>query len=225
MRNYPLMKKFVLLITILFVSVISTACINNLAVQELNNKAKEYMANGETEKAIARLRSSIDLDTSIFETHYNLGVALIEESEYKEAQQSLENAIKLKPEFADSYYSLAMALEGQADEIINGIDTDKQANNDTVSDDETDSETVDKQDKSSKTLSEQNKIKIVELYNAAVENYNRYLVKKPSAEDKQKVEEQISYLNTQIQQYNSVKNNSMDNIENVSVSTSDESVE
>ena len=36
------------------------------------------MANGEVEKAICRLRSSIDLDTSIFETHYNLGVALIE---------------------------------------------------------------------------------------------------------------------------------------------------
>ena len=62
------MKKIFLLITILFVSVISTACINNLAVQELNNKAKEYMANGETEKAICRLRSSIDLDDSIFET-------------------------------------------------------------------------------------------------------------------------------------------------------------
>ena len=224
MRNYPLMKKFVLLITILFVSVISTACINNLAVQELNNKAKEYMANGETEKAIARLRSSIDLDTSIFETHYNLGVALIEEKEYKEAQQSLENAIKLKPEFADSYYSLAMALEGQADNIINGNDINNTADTDADLDENSGSDI--EQEKSAKlSLSEQDKFKIVELYNAAVDNYNKYLVKKPDAEDKDKVTEQISYLNTQIQQYNSVKNNSMDNIENVSASTAVESAE
>ena len=183
------------------------------------------MANGEVEKAICRLRSSIDLDTSIFETHYNLGVALIEVKEYQEAQQSLENAIKLKPDFADSYYSLAMAFEGQADNIINGVDVDKKADTDTVTDDDTDSDTVSEQDKSSKTLSEQEKVKIVELYNSAVENYNKYLVKKPDAEDKDKVTEQISYLNTQIQQYNSVKNTSMDNIENVSASTAEESAE
>ena len=120
------MKKVILLITILFVSVISTACINNLAVQELNNKAKEYMANGETEKAICRLRSSIDLDASIFETHYNLGVALIEAKEYKEAQTALLEAIKLKPDFADSYYSLAVSYEGEADQIINNTSKEQE---------------------------------------------------------------------------------------------------
>ena len=71
------MKKIILLITVLFVSVISTACINNLAVQELNSKAQEYMEAGDIEKAICRLRSSIDLDANVFESHYNLGVALI----------------------------------------------------------------------------------------------------------------------------------------------------
>ena len=221
MRNYPLMKKFVLLITILFVSVISTACINNLAVQELNNKAKEYMANGETEKAIARLRSSIDLDTSIFETHYNLGVALIEEKEYKEAQQSLENAIKLKPEFADSYYSLAMAFEGQADEILNGTSETSKSDDSIATENEQSSE----KNKEEKTLSEYDKVKIVEFLNAAVDNYNKYLVKKPSAEDKEKIEQQISYLNTQIQQYNSIKNPSISDIDNVSTTSQEESEE
>ena len=221
MRNYPLMKKFVLLITILFVSVISTACINNLAVQELNNKAKEYMANGETEKAIARLRSSIDLDTSIFETHYNLGVALIEEKEYKEAQQSLENAIKLKPEFADSYYSLAMAFEGQADEILSGTSETSKSDASIATENEQSSE----KNKEEKTLSEYDKVKIVEFLNAAVDNYNKYLVKKPSAEDKEKIEQQISYLNTQIQQYNSIKNPSISDIDNVSTTSQEESEE
>lgn len=208
------MKKVILLITILFVSVISTACINNLAVQELNNKAKEYMANGETEKAICRLRSSIDLDASIFETHYNLGVALIEAKEYKEAQTALLEAIKLKPDFADSYYSLAVSYEGEADQIINN--TSKEQEQEDITQDTQNSEDASEPEK--KNLTETDKTKIVELYNHAIENYNKYLVKQPEAQDKEKIEEQISYLNKQIKNYNTTRNTNLDtgNIESVS---------
>ncbi len=195
------MKKFVLLITILFVSVISTACINNLAVQELNNKAKEYMANGEAEKAVARLRSSIDLDTSIFETHYNLGVALIATNEYEEAQDALKNAIKLKPDFADAYYSLALAYEGQAFEIIDGDDVDA---------DEVESTETKKTEDKKLTLEDKNKI--VELLNLAVDNYNAYLTKKTDAKDKDKVLTQIEFLNQQVQQYNSLNSNAIEDL-------------
>lgn len=208
------MKKVILLITILFVSVISTACINNLAVQELNNKAKEYMANGETEKAICRLRSSIDLDASIFETHYNLGVALIEAKEYKEAQTALLEAIKLKPDFADSYYSLAVSYEGEADQIINN--TSKEQEQEDITQDTQNSEDASEPEK--KNLTETDKTKIVELYNHAIENYNKYLVKQPEAQDKEKIEEQINYLNNQIKNYNTTRNTNLDtgNIESVS---------
>ncbi len=208
------MKKVILLITILFVSVISTACINNLAVQELNNKAKEYMANGETEKAICRLRSSIDLDASIFETHYNLGVALIEAKEYKEAQTALLEAIKLKPDFADSYYSLAVSYEGEADQIINN--TSKEQEQEDITQDTQNSEDASEPEK--KNLTETDKTKIVELYNHAIENYNKYLVKQPEAQDKEKIEEQINYLNKQIKNYNTTRNTNLDtgNIESVS---------
>ena len=41
------MKKAILIVTVLFIAVISTACINNFAVQELNNKAKIYLENGD----------------------------------------------------------------------------------------------------------------------------------------------------------------------------------
>lgn len=198
------MKKVVLLITILFVSVISTACINNLAVQELNNKAKEYMANGETEKAICRLRSSIDLDTSIFETHYNLGVALISVNENEEAQEALENAIRLKPDFADSYYSLAVALENEADEIIKGDVKENQEKTE-ITESSAQIATPEK-----KELSGEEKNKIVELLNASVDNYNKYLTKKPDAQDKDKVTEQIDYLNKEILKYNSLKSTSDD---------------
>lgn len=201
------MKKVVLLITILFVSVISTACINNLAVQELNNKAKEYMANGETEKAICRLRSSIDLDTSIFETHYNLGVALIDNKEYEEAQTSLQNAIKLKPDFANSYYSLAVAFEGQADKLVNKESDDV----DSVKTDDSSNENITKVP-DEKSLTEVEKTKIVELYNFAIDSYNKYLIKQPDAADKDKVTAQIEYLNNQIKKYNSERNTSFSDI-------------
>ena len=147
------------------------------------------MANGETEKAICRLRSSIDLDTSIFETHYNLGVALIEVKEYAEAQASLENAIKLKPDFADSYYSLAMAMENQADDIING-----RTNEDKTLNAEQTEETAQQADaKAKKELTEAEKNKVVELLNGAV--------------------------NEQIGQYNSLRSNAMPDVENASTST------
>lgn len=194
------MKKIVLLITILFVSVISTACINNLAVQELNNKAKEYMSNGEIEMAICRLRSSIDLDDSIFETHYNLGVALIAGKEYKEAQKSLENAINLKSDFADAYYSLAIAFESQADEIINGQrDEDEE------------------EGPKNRELTDEQKVKIVDLYNSAIDNYNKYLAKAAAADDKEKIENQVAFLNKEIAKYNPSRNTSLSD---VSVSTS-----
>lgn len=198
------MKKVVLLITILFVSVISTACINNLAVQELNNKAKEYMANGETEKAICRLRSSIDLDTSIFETHYNLGVALINANENEEAQASLENAIKLKPDFADSYYSLALAIENEADDLIN--QKDKTIKSETVDDAENKEDTA---VVAKKELTEQEKNEVVEKLTASIENYNNYLVKKSDAEDKDKITSHIEYLNNQLKKYNSDRKTDM----------------
>lgn len=203
------MKKVVLLITVLFVSVISTACINNLAVQELNSKAKEYMQAGDAEKAICRLRSSIDLDTNIFETHYNLGVALIQNKDYSEAQKSLENAINLKPDFADSYYSLAVSLQEQGYALANPK-SDDDKNTETlknVDDDsyetsaEPESESVVKPE--SKTLSEQDKAEISEKFNAAIDNYNKYLSKKPDAKDKAKVASEIESLTNEIKKYNS----------------------
>jgi len=203
------MKKIILLITILFVSVISTACINNLAVQELNNKAQEYLAKGETDKAISRLRSSIDLDTSIFETHYNLGIALIQANDYSEAEMSLKKAIELKPDFADSYYSLAVAYQGMAEKL-----TEDASKTSVLEDDEVVKENVE--------LSEIDKIKVVEYLNSAISNYNKYLAKKPNTQDKDKVEQQIKEINKEIVKYNSLKNDIETNLNNVSTTSQEE---
>ena len=98
------MKKVLLLFTILFVSVMTTACINNLAIQELNNKAAAYMDKGDTETAICRLKSSLDLDDEIFQTHYNLAVAYNTIGKYKESSEESKKVLELKPDFVDAIY-------------------------------------------------------------------------------------------------------------------------
>ena len=122
------MKKIFLVLTILFVSVLTTACINNFAIQELNNKAKAYLDAGEIDKAICRYKSSLDLDAGVLETNYNLGVAYISAKNYQEALNLFENVIKIDSEFADTYYSKAVALENIAYDTINGVNNKTDSN-------------------------------------------------------------------------------------------------
>ncbi|GBF23666.1 hypothetical protein tpqmel_1070, partial [Candidatus Gastranaerophilus sp. (ex Termes propinquus)] len=113
------MKKLFLLFTILFVGVLCTACVNNLAVQELNDKAKTYLDSGNIQAAICRLQSSVDLDGNVYESRYNLAVAYIANDEFKKAEEQLLVAATIKPKAANTYYSLGVAQEGQAYDIIN----------------------------------------------------------------------------------------------------------
>lgn len=189
------MKKAFLLVTILFVSVISTACINNFAVQELNNKAKTYLDKGDYENAISRLKSSLDLDSSFFETHYNLGIAYTQAEKYPEAVDTFESAIKIKPDFADTYYSLAVAQENYAKGIIDGtIKNEEQKEDDEKPEAQ---EEVSKK----KNLTAEEKTKICELFDKAIESYQTYLDKGTDIKDKEEVEEKIEYLKTQIEKY------------------------
>ena len=168
------MKKALLIASVLLIAVISTACINNIAVQELNNKAAEYMQKGDYETAMNRLQASIDLDSTIYETYYNLGIAATNAKKYDIAIEAFENGIKIKPEHANFYYSLAVAQSSYADELVedNYYDSEKE-------------ETV------TKEVSEEDKTKAENMKVLAVDNLNKYLELNPQAEDRNTVEQLI----------------------------------
>ena len=164
------MKKALMIASVLFIAVVSTACINNMAVQELNNKAAEYMQKGDYESAMNRLQASLDLDSTMYETYYNLGVAAINANKYEKAIEALEGGIKIKPDYADFYYSLGLAQTSLADEILENSEKE-------LSEGEKNAEIVNTEPK--KELSDEDKAKVADL-----------------KKDKQTVEELIKEINS-----------------------------
>ncbi len=177
------MKKALMIASVLFIAVVSTACINNIAVQELNNKAAEYMQKGDYESAMNRLQASIDLDATMYETHYNLGIAATNAKKYDKAIEAFENGIKLKPDYVNFYYSLGAAQASYADEL-----TEKEAY------DEEKGESVEKE------VTEENELKAIELKQSAAANFEKYLELNPNADDKTTVEEMVKDCNTFIEE-------------------------
>lgn len=173
------MKKVLLLFTILIVSVMTTACINNLAIQELNNKAAAYMDKGDTETAICRLKSSLDLDTEIYQTHYNLAVAYNTIGNYHDSVEESKKVIELKPDFAEAHYTLAIAKEELAYQIINKMPDENGYTPELTLDE----------------ISNFNN-----LAQESIDNYNAFLVKKVDAEETQQINDKIAELNTKIKE-------------------------
>ncbi|MBP3820763.1 tetratricopeptide repeat protein [bacterium] len=181
------MKKTLLIASILLVAVISTACINNLAVQDLNNKAKSYMEQGDYTQAIERLKSSLDLDSSVFETHYNLAIAYTGAEDYANAVEEYKKALSIRQD-ADVYYSLATAENNLSVDIQQGRVRINIDNNlytpkaDEISFDE------------KYQMSEKEKQLVEDLNNSAVQNYKKYLELNPNAKDKEDVDKLIEKL-------------------------------
>lgn len=182
------MRKALLLVSILAISVVTTACINSFAVQELNNKAMTFMEQGNYPEAIERLKSSIDLDDSIFESHYNLAVAYTKSEDYVNALNAYKKAIAIKPDFADSYYSLAVAEENIASDLNAGLlKLDENGNLQKGKKDDTDEVSVPK-------LTEAEAAYVDELLKDSIANYNEYLEKSPQAKDSEDVQNHVKEL-------------------------------
>ncbi len=185
------MKKLIVFLCILFASVLCTACINNFAIQELNSKAKEYLDKGDVASAICRLQSSVDLDGNIYETRYNLAIAYIKNQDYKNAKEQIEVAMRLKPENADTYYSLGVIHEGIAKELTTVKETEEETG------EETDNKTDDKTEK----ISNENIEAAILSLNEAIKAYETYLQKNAEAKDKTEVERQIDSIKKTIEEH------------------------
>ena len=170
------MKKVLLLCTVLMVSVMTTACINNLAIQELNNKAESYLDKGDSETAICRLKSSLDLDNEIYQTHYNLAVAYNNIGNFDGAIEEANRVLELKPEFYDAYYILALAKEALAYNTLGDL--------------------------SDGTMPP---IEVIMDFNSkaqdTIDTYNKYLENVPNAVETEKINAKIAELNQKIKEY------------------------
>ncbi len=182
------MKKIILVGSILLIAVMSTACINKWAVQDLNNKAKIYADKGDYAQAIERLKSSIDLDPSIFETHYNLAVVYTQAEDYINAVEEYKKVLEMQPDNPDSYYSLATAENNLAVDMANGK-SKMRADGSLYSPKPEDIDYSEKPE-----ITEEEKAFIDELYSSAILNYQKYLELKPDAEDKTEVETLIQRI-------------------------------
>lgn len=180
------MKRVLLVASILLISVVSTACINSFAVQELNTKAKSFIENGDYQSAVERLKSSIDLDSSAYESYYNLAVAYTKLDDYINAFENYKKVIELKPDFADGYYSLAVCEEN--------LITDLEAG--TLLADENGNLSKPEEIETEHTIDDNSKAYVKTLTADAVANYENYLSKAENPQDKANVEERIAELNS-----------------------------
>lgn len=188
------MKKVLLIASMLCVAVASTACINNLAVQDLNNKAQSYVEQGDYTQAIERLKSSLDLDSSIFETHYNLAVAYTKAEDYVNAVDEYKKALKIKSTVPDLYFSLATAENNLAVDLEQG----RVRMNDDGSLYTPKADDIDfSQDYK---LSDNAKQFVNELFDSAIQNYQKYLELNPDSKDKDSVESQIKVISEHMSQ-------------------------
>lgn len=190
------MKKLLVFLAVLFVSVMSSACINNFAIQELNTKAKEYLDKGDYDEAIKRLESSVDLDGSVFEARYNLAVAYTHKEEFIKAEHQINEAIKLNPLNPDAYYTLGVALEGEAYKKLETISDDalhiEQAGDDVADEGVDEAKQAEENAKSAEFASK----KLDEAINA----YEQYLKVSKDIKDADVIKEHVKELQAEIKE-------------------------
>jgi len=120
------MKKIISFLIILMLAVLCSACINNYAVQQLNQKAKEFSDKGDLNSAASRLESSIDLDGSVFESRYNLAVVYIKLENCEKALEQIKEARNLQPSDNSLNYVEGLANTCLADKLIDkDVDIDE----------------------------------------------------------------------------------------------------
>lgn len=172
------MKKLFSFVCILFLGVISSACVNMFAVSELNQIAKEYLDEGNVQAAISRLESSVDLDGEIYESRYNLAVSYLRTDNCKGAQEQIEVALTLRSNEPAALYTAGVAYTCVATEIYEKKDKDGNI------------EFIKYDDLQKDYVAALDYIKYLELAN---KNFEKYVELMPNADDTKDVIAQIGY--------------------------------
>ncbi|MBR5304164.1 MAG: tetratricopeptide repeat protein [Candidatus Gastranaerophilales bacterium] len=166
------MLKLLKFLFVLFLGVISCACVNMVAVHELNSKASDYLEEGDINSAISRLEASIDLDGKVYESRYNLASAYLQIGKNKEALEHIKVAMELQKNEPIVFYTYAVAAMKVADEIYEKKNKDGQI-----------VPVEFKTDLALQKAAEQ----YVDLLTKANSAFNEYLELAPNAEDTQQI--------------------------------------
>lgn len=175
------MKKYLKFLLVFAFALSFSACTIRVSQQDvytLNQKAAEYMNQGDYDNAIARLLSINDLESNHPEVYYNLGVAYIKKEDYEKAILALNNAVSLNPDFVEAYYSLGVAYESLADKQITELASTKDA-----------------------TKKAEIRTKITQSIQGIYDSYSKYLEKAPESQEKQDVKTQFEYLGEKYKNY------------------------
>ena len=166
------MLKLIKFLFVLILGMVSCACVNMVAVHELNSKASDYLQEGDVHAAISRLEASIDLDGNIYESRYNLASAYLQVGKNKEALENIEIALKLAKNEPIVFYTHGVAAMKVAKEIYQKKNKDGKI-----------VQTV----FNSKEAEEKAAKRYVNLLTEANKSYNRYTKLAPNAEDTQQI--------------------------------------
>jgi tetratricopeptide (TPR) repeat protein len=83
---------------------------NRRAALTAFDKARQAQQAGRLREAIAAYEEAVRLDASLFEAHYNLGVAAQEAGEFPRALSAYEHALSINPTALNARHNFALAL-------------------------------------------------------------------------------------------------------------------
>ena len=177
------MRNLLKFLFILFLGVISCACVNIVAIHELNQKANDYLNAGDIQSAISRLEASVDLDGNIYESRYNLAAAYMKVNECEKALKHIEVALELAKNEPNVPYTHAVALQCVADTLFET----KDQNGEVVP--------VKFENKEQEVQANE---KYIQLLKSANLSFEKYLEMSVNANDKDQIEALINENNLKI---------------------------
>lgn len=179
------MFQLIKLLFVLCLGVISCACVNMVAIHELNTKASNYLQEGDIQAAISRLEASVDLDGNIYESRYNLASAYLQVGRNEEALKNIEVALTLEKNEPIVFYTHGVAAMNVANELYEKKDKDGKITPVTFDTEE---------------LEKRAAVRYVELMTDSNKSFEKYTELAPNAEDTQQIFELIKENQAKIDQ-------------------------